>query len=143
MRTFLSSVLWALLLRCCCQTAQAEVFTSISRFKCRFHRITREGFWSQTSISGGKKRPFNDNVTTICHFNVLTTTFTYIHKISLECISKFLSLNQQKKVFDTQKLPCCTLLIHEIQYRLFICFYNGFMPKEKDKFKMPFLWHFK
>lgn len=62
MRTFLSSILWALLLHCCGQTAQAEVFTSISRFTYRFNLITREGFWTQTSISEKKWRS-NGNVT--------------------------------------------------------------------------------
>lgn len=121
MRTLLSSILWALLLHCCCQTAQAEVFTSISRFKYRFNLITLEGFWTQTSISEKKWRS-NDNLTKIyCHLNVLITEFTLfvctikmkeIHKISLERVYKFLSLNQlfaapyfmlyhRKKVIDT------------------------------------------
>lgn len=121
MRTLLSSILWALLLHCCCQTAQAEVFTSISRFKYRFNLITLEGFWTQILISEKKWRS-NDNLTKIyCHLNVLITEFTLfvctikmkeIHKISLECVYKFLSLNQlfaapyfmlyhRKKVSDT------------------------------------------
>lgn len=52
MRTFLPSILWVLLLHCCCQMTQAEVFTSISRFKWRFNLIKHQSFWTQTSIWG-------------------------------------------------------------------------------------------